>query len=49
MRFTKTRKTFSATDLSAHSECEHRTVLAVGVALGKWKQPGQSDVAFSAH
>jgi len=36
--------TFSATDLSTHSECEHRTVLETGVALRKWDRPGQSEI-----
>jgi hypothetical protein len=44
MRFTNDGRTFSATDLSSHSECEHRTVLEIGVAFGKWKRPGQSEI-----
>ena len=44
MRFTNTQRTFSATDLSSHSECEHRTVLEIGVAVGKWRRPGQSEI-----
>ena len=40
--------TFSATDLSTHSECEHRTVLEMGVALRKWDRPGQSETGVPA-
>ncbi|HEY4158871.1 MAG TPA: TM0106 family RecB-like putative nuclease, partial [Polyangiaceae bacterium] len=36
---------FSATDLSAHSECEHRTVLELSVLLGELERPGQNELS----
>jgi hypothetical protein len=44
MRFTNDGKIFWATDLSMHSECEHRSVLEMGVVLRKWDRPGQSEI-----
>jgi uncharacterized protein len=35
---------FSATDLSVHSDCEHRSVLDRGVALGELARPGRNAV-----
>jgi predicted RecB family nuclease len=32
----------SATDLSVHSDCEHRSVLELGVILGELKRPGRN-------
>jgi len=34
----------SATDLSGFSECEHKTVLEFGVALGKLERPGENEI-----
>ena|SRR5437773_473236 len=44
MRFTNDGTTIWATDLSTHSECEHRTLLEMAVALRKWDRPGQSEI-----
>ena len=35
---------FSATDLSGFSECEHKTVLELGVALGQLQRPGENEL-----
>lgn len=38
------RATYSATDLSSHSECEHRSELELGVLFGKLQRPGQNEL-----
>src|SRR5215471_4819424 len=35
---------FSATDLSAHAECEHRTVLELRVLRGELDRPGENEL-----
>ncbi len=36
--------TYSATDLSSHSECEHRSELELGVLFGTLQRPGQNEL-----
>jgi uncharacterized protein len=44
MRDTPQGTGFSATDLAAFLECEHRTVLDLGVLSGKFERPGQNEI-----